>query len=355
MREESLKFMENLLNQIGPSGFEGDTANVWKTEAEKFADRVWRDYHGNTIAVVNEGKEPRVMLAGHIDEIGFMVKYIDDNGFISFAPIGGWDPQIAQGQRVWIKGKKGKVLGVIGKKPIHLLKPEERKNVVDFSQMFIDIGAKDKKEAEEYVSVGDPIVIAHGFDRLLGDKIVARGFDDRIGAFAVLEALRLVAEVKDEVKAAVYSVATVQEEIGLRGATTSAYGINPHIGIAVDVTFAMDTPGVDKKLVGDIKIGGGPVIARGPNINPKLFELLVKTAEEEGIPYQIEGIPRGTGTDANAIQLTRAGVAAALVSIPNRYMHSPVEIVSIEDVENVAKLLAALIKRIDENTDLIPF
>jgi endoglucanase len=212
-----------------------------------------------------------------------------------------------------------------------------------------------KEEAEEYVSVGDPIVNAPGFDELLGDIIVGRGFDDRVGAFVVAEALRLLSE--DKPQAEVYSVATVQEEIGLRGARTSAFGIDPKIGIAVDVTFAMDTPKLkgQKELVGDIKIGGGPVIARGPNINHKLFELFVKTAEEEGIPYQIEGIPRGTGTDANVIQLTRAGVAAGLISIPNRYMHTPCEIVSKKDLENAARLIAATVRKITEDTDFTPY
>jgi len=354
MREASLKFLEELLGQMSPSGFEADAANRWKAEAESFADEVKRDVHGNTIAVVNPEGKPRVMLAGHIDEIGFMVKYIDEKGFISFAPIGGWDPQIAQGQRVWIKGKNGIVLGVIGKKPIHLMQPEERKKVVEIKQMFIDIGAKNKEEAEKYVSVGDPIVVAHKFERMLGNKAVARGFDDRIGAFVVLEALRLLAEDRPK-HAATFAVATVQEEIGLRGAKTSAFGIDPQVGIAVDVTFATDTPGIDKKQIGDIKLGGGPVIARGPNINHKVFDMLVETAKELDIPYQIEGIPRGTGTDANVIQLTRAGVATGLISIPNRYMHTPCEMVDLEDVENAAKLIAGFVRKLTPETDLRPF
>ncbi len=355
MDSKAYEFLKNLINSMSPSGFEQEAADIWRDYTSQFADEVRRDLHGNTIAVVNKGGAPRVMLAGHIDEIGYMVKYIDDDGFIYFAPIGGVDPQIAQGQRVIIKGKKGKILGVIGKKPIHLFTPEDRNKVVKFEDMFIDIGAKSKEGAEEYVSVGDPIVNAPGFDELLGDIIVGRGFDDRVGAFVVAEALRLLSE--DKPQAEVYSVATVQEEIGLRGARTSAFGIDPKIGIAVDVTFAMDTPKLkgQKELVGDIKIGGGPVIARGPNINHKLFELFVKTAEEEGIPYQIEGIPRGTGTDANVIQLTRAGVAAGLISIPNRYMHTPCEIVSKKDLENAARLIAATVRKITEDTDFTPY
>jgi len=355
MDQKSLEFLKSLINSMSPSGFEEEAANIWRDYTSSFAEEVKRDLHGNTIAVVNKSGSPRVMLAGHIDEIGYMVKYIDEDGFIAFAPIGGVDPQIAQGQRVYIKGKKGKILGVIGKKPIHLFKPEDRKKVVEFKDMFIDIGAKSKEEAEEYVSVGDPIVNAPGFDELLGDRIVGRGFDDRVGAFVIAEALRLLSEM--DIRAAVYAVATVQEEIGLRGAKTSAFGIDPKVGIAVDVTFAMDTPKLklEKGEVGDIKIGGGPVIARGPNINHKVFDLFVRTAEEEDIPFQVEGIPRGTGTDANVIQLTRAGVAAGLISIPNRYMHTPVEVVSKTDLENAAKLIAAAVKKITEETDFIPY
>ncbi len=351
-----MDFLKKLLDTPSPSGFEGEAAKLWKAEAEAFADEVRFDVHGNTIATLNPGGKPKVMLAGHIDEIGLMVKSIDEQGFLKFAPIGGWDPQILPGQRVKILTKQGVIKGVIGKKPIHLMrKPEERTKATQIEEMFIDIGAKDKKEAEELVSVGDPAVIDYEFEILRGDLAVARGFDDRIGAFVVLEALRIAKELG--VKAEVNSVATVQEEIGLRGATTSAFHIHPDVGIAVDVTFATDYPGMqqEKGTVGDIKLGGGPVIARGPNINHVVFELLVKTAEEKGIPYQVEGIPRGTGTDANAIQLSRGGVAAGLVSIPNRNMHTPVEMVHLGDVQQAAELLANFIAKLTPETDFTPW
>ncbi len=355
MDQAKLDFLFEYLSTISPSGFEEDAARVWRREAGSFAEMVWTDIHGNSIAVINEGAEPRIMLAGHTDEIGLMVTHIDEKGYLYFRGIGGWDPQVLPGQRVWIKGKKGRVLGVIGRKPIHLLQDEERKKVVRFEDLWIDIGAKDGDDAKRQVSVGDPVVLAYEPEMLNDDLLVARGIDDRIGAFVVLEALRLLKGMGP--KGAVYAVATVQEEIGLRGARTSAFGINPKVGIAVDVTFSTDNPGTEgeKKRLGDIKVGGGPVIARGANVNPKLFELLVETAEKEKIPYQIEPAPGGTGTDANAIQLTRAGVATALVSIPNRYMHSPVEIVSLRDLENAARLIAAAVAEIGEDSDLIPF
>ncbi len=352
MNEKSLSFLKRLMGTPSPSGHERGAQDVVKAEIEGFCDKVERDTHGNQIGIINPEGRPRVMLSGHIDEIGFMIKYIDENGYLYFAPVGGWDPQISQGQRVVILTKEGPIKGVIGKKPIHLLTQEDRKKVVQIKDQWIDIGAKNKEEAEKIVRIGDYAVVDVQFEKLMGDIVVSRGFDDKSGAFVVVETLRLL---KDKgFSAGVYGVTSVQEEIGLRGAKTSAYHINPDIGIAIDVTFATDAPTVEKKLVGDIKIGGGPVIARGPNINPKVEALLIKTAEEEGIPYQLEGANRATGTDANAIQITRGGIAAGLVSIPNRYMHTPCEIVSLSDLENVAKLLAGFIKRLTPDIDLIP-
>jgi len=354
MEKERVEFLRRCMETVCPSGFEEEISHVWRKEADRFAERTWADSHGNSFAVVNEGGTPRVMLAGHADEIGLMITYIDDNGYLSFAGIGGWDPQVLPGQRVWIQGMTGPILGVIGRKPIHLLEEEERKKVVKIEDLWIDIGAKDKEDVASLVEIGDPAVLDYSFAELRNDLVVSRGFDDRVGAFLVLEAARLVAAMNP--KASVYAVATVQEEVGLRGARTSAFGIDPQVGIAVDVGFATDTPGMDKekKKVGEVTMGKGPIIARGPNINPKLFKLFVETAKEKKIPYQIEGAPRGTGTDANAIQLTRAGVATGLISVPNRYMHSPCEIVHLGDLENIARLIAHTVVRIDERTDFIP-
>ncbi len=352
MNKQSLLFLRRLMSIPSPSGYEKNAQDIVKEEIETFCDKVERDTHGNQIGIINPEGRPRVMLSGHIDEIGLMVKYIDENGYIYFAPVGGWDSQISQGQRVVILGEKGPIKGVIGKKPIHLLTQEDRKKVVEIKDQWIDIGAKNKEEAESVVKVGDYAVVDVPFEELMGDMVVSRGFDDKSGAFVVVETLRLLQD--KNFSAGVYGVTSVQEEIGLRGAKTSAYHINPDIGIAIDVTFATDCPTVEKKLIGDIKIGGGPVIARGPNINPKVEKLLIQTAEEEKIPYQLEGANRATGTDANAIQITRGGIAAGLVSIPNRYMHTPCEIVSLSDLENVAKLLAGFIRRLTPDIDLIP-
>ncbi|MCI2424447.1 M42 family metallopeptidase [Candidatus Acetothermia bacterium] len=354
MEKEGIDFLQRYMETVSPSGFEEEATCLWRAEADRFAERTWVDTHGNAFAVINEGGSPRVMLAGHADEIGLMISYIDDKGYLSFLGIGGWDPQILPGQRVRIQGKGGPLLGVIGRKPIHLLQEEERKKVVKMENLWIDIGAKDKKEAAELVEIGDPVVLDYGFAKLRNDLLVARGFDDRIGAFVVLEAARLLATMAP--RAAVYAVATVQEEVGLRGARTSAFGINPHVGIAVDVGHASDTPdmGTEKKKVGDIAMGKGPIIARGPNINPQLFRIFVNIAKEKEIPYQIDAAPHGTGTDANAIQLTRAGVATGLISIPNRYMHSPCEMVHMGDLEQASQLIAHVVATIDADTDFIP-
>ncbi len=352
MNKTSKDFLGKLLKESSPSGYENSAAAVWRGYAEKFSHEVKGDFHGNSYATLNPQGKVSVYMSGHIDEIGFMVKSITESGFLKISPVGGIDPHVVAGQRVYVYTKKGPIYGVLGRKAIHLLEAEERKKVTQIKDMWIDIGVKDRKEAEKLVEIGDVATIAVDFEKLRGSVYVARGFDDRVGAFAVLEALRLLSQEKN-FKHKVTSVATVQEEIGVRGAITSSYTVNPQIGFAVDVTHTSDMPGIDKDLFGDIKLGDGPIIARGPNINPRLFELLVKTAVDNKIPYKVIAESRGTGTDANAIQLARGGVATALVSIPNRYMHTPVEVVSLDDVENTAKLLAKTIAAIKSEKDFI--
>lgn len=352
MREESLKFLKELVEAPSPSGFEGPAQRVWRAEVEQYADAVRTDVHGNAIAVKNGGGAPRLMLAGHCDELGFIVRYIDDEGYLSFATIGGFDMNTIPARRVVVHTENGPVFGVIGKKAVHTMDEEDRKKTPKAHELWIDIGANDKEEAASLVAVGDPVTYTDGFELLRNDLAAARGFDDKMGSFVVAEAMRLASE--QTLGAALFSVSTVQEEIGLRGARTSTFGIDPQVGIAVDVTHATDSPGMNKKREGDLKIGGGPVITRGANINPVVAKLLVDTAREESIPYQIEAEPGGTGTDANAMQITRAGVATGLVSVPLRYMHTPVETLSLEDLDNTAKLLAAFAARLDGSIDFTP-
>ncbi len=350
MKKESRRFLEALIRAISPSGYEEEAARVWQAEARTFAARVRHDVHGNSHAVINPGGSPRIMFAGHYDEIGFVVSHIDDNGFLWIQPVGGWDPQIPQGHRVVIRARRGRVPGVIGKVPVHLIKPEERDKVTKLDRLWVDIGARNRKDAEKRVAVGDPLVLDHEMAGLSGDLFVGRGFDNRIGAFVVLEAARRLAGRK--IRAEVHAVATVQEEIGIRGARTAAFGIDPLVGIAVDVTFATDHPGMEDAIrrFGRIELGKGAVISRGPNVHPKLFDLLRDTAEKRRIRHQIEVHNGPTPTDANVLQINRAGVVAGLVSVPNRYMHSSCEMIHADDVEAAIELLAETAARIDSRT-----
>lgn len=357
MRKESMNFFENLIELPSPSGFEENASKLFKSYVEGFCDEVRVDTMGNVVGVIKSKAKNafNVMISGHIDEIGLMVKYVNDKGFIYFTAIGGVDVRLLLGLRVVIHTAKGKVKGVIGQKPIHLMETAEKEKVSKIHDLFIDIGAKDKKEAMKWVGLGDPVTVEGGLDRLLNGFLVGRGFDDRMGAFCVAELLRALSDVKDKLSVNVYGVASVQEEIGLRGATVSAYSIDPKVGIAVDVGFATDFPSVEAKIAGESKLGGGPIITRGPNINPHIYDLLVKTAKKNKIPYQLEGSPRGTGTDANVMQLTKSGVATGLVSVPLRYMHTPVEVLSDKDLDNTIKLLKNTVLQLKPDMDFKPF
>jgi putative aminopeptidase FrvX len=352
MRRESLAFLEQLVNAPSPSGFEQSAQSVVREYVSQFADEVRTDVMGNVIAVLNPDGKPRVMLAGHCDEIGFMIRYITDQGFLHFSPIGGVDAHLVPGQKVHIHTSRGPILGVVGKKAIHLMEAEERKKVLQFHQQWIDIGAASRKQAEKRVSVGDPVTFATTFERLDGDIAVARGFDDKMGSFVVMEALRLASRGKP--KAALFAVSTVQEEVGLRGATTSAFALEPDVAVAVDVTHGTDYPDADKKRFGDVKLGAGPVLHRGPNMNPIVARRLTSAAEKSRVAHQLVGVPGRSGTDAWAMQLARGGVATSVVSVPLRYMHTPIEVLHLRDLEGAAKLLAAFVAGLTPNVDFIP-
>lgn len=352
---DDITFLEKLLDAPGPSGFEVRPARVWRAEAETFADHVSVDVSGNSFATVNPEGSPRVMLAGHIDEIGLQVTFIDKKGFLYVDEIGGWDPQVLVGQRVQILGKDGDVPGVIGKKAIHLMSADDRKVASKTKDLWIDVGAGSREEAAELgLRVGDPVVLAQKMIRLAGDRIASRAIDNRVGAYVVLEAIRLLSE--DPPAASATAVATAQEEIGYSGggARSSAYSLEPDVAIVVDVTFSTDVPDIEKKELGEHEIGGGPVLSRGSASHNEVFEMLHRVADEEGIPHTIQASPRSTRTDADAIYLTRAGVPTGLVSVPNRYMHSPNEVVSLADLKNTARLIAAFIRRLGPETDFTP-
>jgi len=355
MNQQDFDFLKELVEASSPSGYEQPAARRLRHEMEGVADELRTDLMGNVIARIRgQGDNPlKVMLAGHCDEIGFIVQYIDDNGYIFFQPIGGIDPHIVPGQRVTIHTAQGPVLGVVGKKPIHLMEAKDRDTVVKFRNQFIDIGAADKEETTALVAIGDPVTFAVSLERLQGDRLTSRAFDDKMGAFVVAQVLKEVRR-RGGVAVDLYGVFTVQEELGLRGARTSAYGIAPDIGIAIDVSFATDCPEIEKKELGEIRLGRGPILSRGANINPRLFQMLTETARVKEIPFQVEAAARATGTDANAIQVNRDGVAAALVSVPLRYMHTPVEVLSRADLDYTVQLLAELLYRIGNREDFIP-
>lgn len=356
MRKESLKFLEKLLDAPSPSGYEQPAQRVFREYVASFCDELTTDVMGNVFArVAGQGENlPRVMVVGHTDEIGLQVKYIDDKGFLYFAAVGGVDAHLTPGKRVNVHTANGPLPGVIGKKPIHLMDTKDRETVVKLESQYIDIGASDKEEAQKLVRVGDAVTFASSFTRLHGDRVASRGFDDKAGCFVVAEVLRLVKASNRKLNLDLYGVSSVQEEIGLRGGTTSSYSVNPDVGICVEVDFATDQPDVEKKHNGEVGLGKGPILARGANINPRLFELLCETAESEKVAIQHTASPRATGTDANVMQISRGGVATALVKIPLRYMHTPIETVALSDLENAAKLIVATLERITSRDEFVP-
>jgi putative aminopeptidase FrvX len=373
MSDEFPQVLRDLLAARGPSGYETAPAAVWRAAAEAFGAKVEIDVVGTPSARVSRdtpnpspppGGPRRLVVMGHIDEIGLIVTHIDDEGFLWFRGVGGWDPQILVGQRVVLGTRAGELVGVIGKKPIHLLRDEERKKVAEVRDLHIDIGARDGEQARALVRVGDVAVIDGDPVELPNGRIASRALDNRLGSFVALEAARLVAQGSgggsgdadrgrqdgggdagggpaDGAEWELVAVAAAQEETTFGGSRTSAFSLEPDAAIVVDVTHATDAPGIEVKESGKHPLGSGPVLSRGSTLHPRMFELLHDTAEREGIPFTVEAIGRNTGTDADAVHLSRGGVPTALVSIPLRYMHSPVELVQLTDVHAAARLIAA--------------
>lgn len=345
-------FLKQLLHTPSPSGYEGPIQAVVRQYIAPFADRVTTDVHGNVVACKNPDAPLRLMWAGHCDQIGLLVTQIDDSGFLYTQPIGGWDPVQLIGQRMTIWSESGPIPAVIARKPIHLLKDEERKQAVKQEELWLDIGAKNKAEVNALVRIGDPVTLELGYQELRNKLANAPGMDNRTGLWVVMEAFRRAAA--KPLNCGLYAVSTVQEEIGLRGATTSAFGIAPQVAIAVDVTHATDCPTIDKRQQGEISLGQGPVIFRGPNMNPVVTRRLIELCKRHEWPHQLAATGRATPNDANTIQISRAGVATGLVSIPNRYMHSAVETISLEDIDRAADLLAAFAGELSGADDFTP-
>jgi putative aminopeptidase FrvX len=341
MNETSIDFLRTLVNTPSPIGHETRGQRVWLDYAGQFAEETFSDTYGNCVAMLNKGGGPRIMLAAHADEIAMAVNYIDDNGFIYVRRMGGVDAAITKAQRVVIHTRTGAVKGVVGNVAPHLSKQDADPKPPKIHDLFIDIGVASRKEAEKIVRIGDAITLADEFDVLRGDLVVARAFDNRIGTFAVAEALRLLKESKVKLNVEICAVSNVQEEVGLLGARQIAYSLKPDIALVVDVTHATDYPTVSKAQHGDIKIGKGPALTHGGCNHPEVVKRLEEVAARKKIPLQHEAMSATSGTDTDAIFWTRGGIASALISLPNRYMHSPVEVVSLKDLELIPQLMAA--------------
>ncbi len=341
MREESLNFLQTLVNTPSPVGHEARGQRVWLDYARKYADETFSDAYGNCVAVLNKGGKPRLMMSGHADEIAMAVSYINDEGYIYVRKMGGVDAAITKAQRVVIHTRNGPVKGVVGNVAPHLMKEEKDPKPPKIHDLFIDIGVSNRKAAEKVVQIGDPITLQDEFDLLRGDLAVARAFDNRIGTFAVVEALRLLRESKGSLEAEVCAVSNVQEEVGLFGARQIAYSLHPDVAIVVDVTHATDYPNINKTQHGDIKVGAGPTVTHGGCNHPEVLTRIEQIAKSKKIPLQHEAMSATSGTDTDGIFWTRGGIASALISLPNRYMHSPVELVSLKDLELISQLLAA--------------
>lgn len=341
MRDQSLTFLQTLINTPSPPGHEARGQRVWLNYAQEFADETFTDAHGNAVAILNKGGSPRLMLAGHADEIAMVVNYIDTDGFIYVRKLGGVDPAITKAQRVTIHSASGPVKGVVGNVAPHLRRDDKDQKPPKIQDLFIDIGVKGRKEAEKLVRVGDPVTLNDEFELLRGDLAVARAFDNRIGTFAVAETLRLLVETRGKLKAEVSAVSNIMEEVGLYGARQIAYTLKPDIALVVDVTHATDYPTVSKIQHGDIEIGKGPTLTHGGCNHPEIVARLEKVARDQKIKLQHEAMSSTSGTDTDAIFWTRGGIPSALISLPNRYMHSPVELVSLKDLKHIPELMAA--------------
>jgi len=355
MRDQSFDFFKSVLETPSPSGFERDVAELYRNYVRPFSHRVATDVMGNVTAVINPEAPLRFMLAGHMDEIGFIVHYIDDNGFLFFSSIGGTDVATEIGQRVWVHGRE-RVEGVIGRKAIQTFGVADSSNTPSLKDLWIDIGAASREDAEAVVEVGSPITIQSGFARLLGNLAVGRAFDNKAGLFIAAETIRSLWEdggVHPDV--GVYALGTVQEEIGSRGAQTAAFHLAPHTGLAVDMGVAMDYPRAQPEEHGKLDLGKGPGLWQGPNTNPIVFKLLERAADEEGIPFQLMAEGSSSPTDARMLQTSRGGVASGLLSVPLRYMHTPSEVLSLDDVQHTIHLISAYLRRLRPDTDFTPW
>lgn len=351
MKNENKEYLFDLLSVASPSGFETKVQSVTRAFLKNTCDEICSDVNGNLIAVKKGSGSKKVMIVGHADEIGFIVNYIDENGYIYVKTLGGFDVNLLPGLRVNIHHADDVVRGIIGKKPIHMMRGDSDQPKLKIEDLWIDIGAKNKTEALSKVAIGDTITYNSHVELFSDDIIVSKSTDNRVGVYVAAAVMKELS--KKKTKASYYAVASVSEETTMKGARTSSYTVNPDIAIAVDVTFTSDIPGADKRVFGEVSLGKGPTISLGSSLHPTVNRMLQEIAKKNNIPIQIEIAPAGTGTDADGIHAQRAGIATAVIGIPNRYMHSPNEMVSIADLDNAVKLLLEFVKAVDDEIDLL--
>lgn len=350
LSDKNLNFLKDLVSAPSPSGFEAPAQAVVKSYLSPFADEIRSDRNGNLIAVKHGSGKLKVMVVGHADEIGLIINHVDDQGYVYVRSLGGFDVNLLPGLRVDIYHQGTVVRGIMGKKPIHMMRDSSDNAKPKLEDVWIDIGASSKEEALAKVAIGDVITYHSKFEMLSEDLIVSKATDNKVGVYVAAAAMQELHRKK--LKANYYAVSSVGEETTMRGAATSAYQIEPDIAIAVDVTFTSDIPGADKRAYGDIALAKGPTISIGAALHPLIKDRLIAAAEKHKIPFQIEIAPGRTGTDADAIHALKTGAATAVIGIPNRYMHSPNEVISLSDLDNAVKLVAAFVAALDDKIDL---
>jgi endoglucanase len=350
MEEDALGFLRELIETPSPSGFEDENLTNWRERVEGVAEELRTDAYGNTTATVNPGCENSIVVTGHVDEIGLMVNHVTEDGYVYLKKIGGIDVGVAQGQRLRIHGEDGEVPGVVARKPVHLQNDEERDKLPDMEDIYVDIGAEDDEAAREAgVHVGATATYETGFERLLGDTVAGRGLDNRIGAWIAAETLRAVDT--DELDVTLHATATVQEELGLRGARMAGYSLEPDGALVVDVTFATDVPDVSKTEHGEVALGEGPTLKHGKENHPVLLDRLREVAEERGIETQDEAIMTRGATDADAFYVARGGIPTVSVGVPNRNMHTTSELVDLSDLEDARDLFVGFVESLDGDVE----
>jgi len=346
MEEKHLRFFKDLVSAPSPSGFEAPAQKVARSFMAPYADEIRSDVNGNLIAVKNGSGKLKVMVVGHADEIGFIINHIDEQGYVYVKTLGGFDVNLLPGLRVDIYHDGNLVRGIIGRKPIHMMRGEEGSPKLKLEDLWIDIGASSREDALKRVAIGDIATYNSHFEMLSEDLVVTKATDNKVGVYVAARVMQELA--KKKLKANYYAVCSVGEETTMKGAGTSAFQIEPDIAIAVDVTFTSDIPGADKRVFGDVALGKGPTLSIGAALHPVIKDRLIQAAEKLKLPYQIEIAPGRTGTDADAIHALRAGAATAVIGIPNRYMHSPNEVISLSDLDNAVKMTAAFIAALDD-------